>query len=72
MEMQDKITYSNKRKYHYFLKKFAIGMGLVLMSSVLLAIPVSIIRSLARNENNITEKTKLETNETLESDLMSY
>ena len=57
MTMKDKLTRTNHKKAYYFAKKIAIYTGSVVGAFVLLAIPVSIVRSVL-SETPISETSE--------------
>lgn len=69
MQMKDKIYRTNHKKGYYYMKKIGIFFGSIISATILLAIPVSIVRSILSNENiQIEASTKnecLDSNENL-------
>lgn len=73
MEMKDKIYKHHHKKGFYTLKKVGIYSSIVLGAFVLVAIPVSMVRSIVNKDNKVTELNEESVN-TIQNniDLLSF
>lgn len=73
MQMQDKIYRTNHKKGYYYMKKVGLCATAVIGASILLAIPVSIVRSILSNDSEMKQEVKAESfNSNDNIDLLKY